>query len=145
MAERREVRWCLPAGVEADVYDERCPSRGALDRLADKWSTLVTGALSTGSRRFGELSRAIAGISPKMLTQTLRSLERDGMLTRTQHATIPPQVEYELTALGQSLEALHQRVRTWAEQHVEEIETARLQYERATTRGSSSGETVRNR
>lgn len=129
MARRREPRWCLPRGVHADVYDERCASRRALDRLADKWSTLVTGALSERPRRFGELSRAIPGVSPKMLTQTLRSLERDGMLTRTQHPTIPPQVEYELTALGRSLETLHQGVRSWSERNIEEIETARLRYD----------------
>lgn len=126
---QREARWCLPPGVEADVYDTRCASRRALDRLGDKWSTLVTGALSDGPLRFGQLSRTVPGVTPKMLTQTLRSLEQDGMVTRTHHPTIPPQVEYELTALGRSLEALHQQVRTWAEQHVEEVETARLRYE----------------
>jgi len=137
MAKRPEVRWCLPRGVRADVYDNACASRRALDRLADKWSTLVTGALSTGPQRFGQLSRIIPGVSPKMLTQTLRSLERDGMLTRTQHPTIPPQVEYELTSLGGGLEVLHQQVRSWAEDHVEEIETARLRYEQ---RERASGE-----
>lgn len=133
MVKRPDVRWCLPRGVNADVYDDRCASRGVLDRLADKWSTLVTGALTEGPRRFGQLSRKIPGVSPKMLTQTLRNLERDGMLTRTQHETVPPQVDYELTALGRSLETLHQHVRAWAEAHVEAIETARMRYGQRTT------------
>lgn len=120
--------WCLPAGVSANVYDERCPSRQALDRIGDKWTTLITGALSTGTLRFSELRRTIPGVSPKMLTQTLRSLERDGLVERRQYPTIPPRVEYTLTSLGTGLEQLHASIRVWAEANIEAIETARLRY-----------------
>lgn len=121
--------WCLPKGVAADVYQEPCPSRQVLDRIADKWTTLVTGSLSTGTQRFSQLKRAIPGISQKMLTQTLRSLERDGLVERHQYPTIPPKVEYRLTSLGRGLEGLHAQIRAWAELHVEEIETNRRRYE----------------
>ncbi len=120
--------WCLPVGVSANVYHEPCPSRQALDRIADKWSTLITGALSEGTLRFSELRRAIPGISQKMLTQTLRSLERDGLVERRQYPTIPPRVEYTLTSLGEGLEELHAAIRAWAEAHIEAIETARMRY-----------------
>ncbi len=120
--------WCLPVGVSANVYHEVCPSRQALDRIADKWTTLITGALSEGTLRFGELRRAIPGVSPKMLTQTLRSLERDGLIERRQYPTIPPRVEYTLTPLGDGLEELHARIRAWAESHIEEIETSRRRF-----------------
>ncbi len=120
--------WRLPEGVAANVYDQRCASRQALDRIGDKWTTLITGALSAGTLRFSELRRAVPGVSQKMLTQTLRSLERDGLVERRQHLTIPPRVEYTLTALGAGLEGLHLQIRTWAEANIEAIETARLQY-----------------
>lgn len=120
--------WCLPEGVAANVYDQRCPSRQALDRIGDKWTTLITGALSEGTLRFSELRRAIPGVSQKMLTQTLRSLERDGLVDRRQYPTIPPRVEYTLTSLGTGLEGLHAQVRAWAEANIEAIETARLHY-----------------
>jgi DNA-binding HxlR family transcriptional regulator len=118
--------------VTANVYSEECPSRAALDRLGDRWSTLVTGVLSDGPQRFGALQRAVPGISAKMLTQTLRTLERDGMVHRHQFATIPPAVEYTLTALGEGLESLHASIRTWAQDHIEEIQTSRLNYDAAT-------------
>lgn len=121
--------WCLPEGKTANVYNEPCPSRQALDRIADKWSTLITGGLSDGTKRFSELQRMIPGISQKMLTQSLRSLERDGLVERRQHPTIPPKVEYTLTPLGVSLQEVHATVRSWAESHIEEIETARLSYQ----------------
>lgn len=120
--------WRLPTGVAANVYDERCASRQALDRIGDKWTTLITGALAEGTLRFGELRRAIPGVSQKMLTQTLRSLERDGLVDRCQYPTIPPRVDYTLTSLGAGLEGLHAQVRAWAEANIEAIETARLQY-----------------
>ena len=86
---------------------------------------MITGALSEGTLRFSELRRAIPGVSPKMLTQTLRSLERDGLIERRQYPTIPPRVEYTLTPLGEGLEELHAGIRAWAEAHIEEIETSR--------------------
>jgi len=123
-----EASWQLPEGVAADVYDTRCPSRQVLDRIGDKWTTLLTGALSQGTRRFSELARDVPGISQKMLTSTLRSLERDGMVERRLHAAVPPKVEYTLTPLGEGLEEVHRGLRTWAEAHIEAIETARLRY-----------------
>lgn len=121
--------WCLPVGISANVYNEPCPSRQALDRIADKWTTLITGALSEETLRFSELQRAIPGVSQKMLTQTLRSLERDGLIQRRQYETIPPKVTYTLTDLGKGLEKLHAQIRDWAENNIEEIETSRLRYE----------------
>lgn len=120
--------WCLPRGVSANVYNEPCPSRQVLDRIADKWSMLVTGALSQQTQRFGGLRREVPGISAKMLTATLRGLEQDGLVHRRQYPTIPPKVEYSLTPLGHSLEHVHGLVRQWAEANVEAIETARLRY-----------------
>ena len=93
--------------------------------LADKWTVLIVGALAGGPRRFGELRDAIDGVSEKMLTQTLRSLERDGLVTRTVHPVQPPHVEYRLTRLGATLEEPLAALRGWAERHIGEIERAR--------------------
>src|SRR5215471_18475160 len=86
-----------------NVLDQRCESRQALDRIADKWTCLVVYALMQGPRRHGELRRTIQGISQKMLTQTLRSMEADGLVRRTVIDVIPPHVEYSLTPLGDTL------------------------------------------
>jgi DNA-binding HxlR family transcriptional regulator len=86
-----------------NAYVAKCPTRGLLDAISDKWVSLILTALADGPRRYGELSRAIAGVTQKMLTQTLRRLERDGLLTRTVTAGVPVQVEYRLTPLGVSL------------------------------------------
>lgn len=123
----------LSSGLPADVYSAPCPSRAALDRLADKWSVLLVGALSGGSQRFSELRTSVEGISEKMLTQTLRSLERDGLVTRTVYATVPPRVDYELTPLGRSLNRPMAAVRAWAEQHVNEVQEARAAYDGASS------------
>jgi DNA-binding HxlR family transcriptional regulator len=119
---------CLPAHPTPDVYSPSCPSRLVLDRIGGKWTTLITGALSTGPRRYSELRRDIPGVSEKMLAQTLRELERDGLVIRTQYPGIPPHVEYRLTELGASLETLHQHVREWAETNVRAIEAARARH-----------------
>jgi DNA-binding HxlR family transcriptional regulator len=103
------------------VYDENCPTRLALDRIADKWTVLIVGKLAGGTRRFGELRREVTGISPKVLTQKLRELERDGLVTRKVYASVPPKVEYSLTPLGQTLIGLLDAVRTWAETHIERV------------------------
>lgn len=124
----KQPRWQLPDGVSADVYDARCPSRQVLDRIGDKWTTLLTGALSHGTRRFSELARDVPGISQKMLTSTLRSLERDGMVERRLYPSVPPKVEYTLTPLGEGLEQLHCALRSWAEANIEAVETSRLRY-----------------
>lgn len=84
-------------------YARDCPTRQILDRIGDRWTVLVIGALADGPQRFTELRARIDGVSQKMLTQTLRALERDGLAARTVYAEVPPRVEYELTELGRSL------------------------------------------
>jgi DNA-binding HxlR family transcriptional regulator len=111
------------------VYSAICPSRKALDRIADKWTALVIGALNRGPRRFGQLRVEVEGISHKMLTQTLRSMERDGLVKRRVLSTVPLHVEYELTELGFSLEEPLSAVRDWAERHINELEKARAAYD----------------
>src|SRR5947209_13777370 len=92
----------------ASVMDAQCPSRLVLDRIADKWTALIIQILARGTMRYAALQREIGGISQKMLTQTLRSLERDGLVQRTVHPVVPPKVEYSLTRLGRTLiEPLH--------------------------------------
>jgi DNA-binding HxlR family transcriptional regulator len=111
--------------VEPNVLDQNCESRQALDRIADKWTCLIVYALLDGPRRHGELRRAIGGISQKMLTQTLRSLEGDGLVRRTVIATIPPHVEYALTPLGETLGAPLEAICRWAMDHLAEVQAAR--------------------
>lgn len=120
----------------------RCASRQVLDALSDKWVTLVLHALADGPLRRGELSRAVAGATQKMLTQTLRELERDGSLTRTIIPEVPVRVEYELTPLGSSMLGLVQTIRDWAEAHINEIEAARSAYpcEEPDRRPAASGQ-----
>ena len=115
--------------AEYDVFMADCPSRQLLDRLSDKWVTLVLCALEDGPQRYSQLARTIAGVSQKMLTQTLRSLERDGMLTRSVTATVPVTVTYELTALGRSLLVVFARVKVWAESHMGAVLEARASYD----------------
>jgi DNA-binding HxlR family transcriptional regulator len=122
------------ARQEYDAFLAVCPSRQLLDRISDKWVALVLAALgSDGPRprqdsvgaaramRYSELSRRLAGVSQKMLTQTLRSLERDGLLTRTVTPTVPVTVTYELTDLGASLQQVMLGVKAWAEAHMDEV------------------------
>jgi DNA-binding HxlR family transcriptional regulator len=104
-----------------NVYKSTCPTRQVLDCIADKWSVLVVGCLLEGSRRSGELRREIEGVSQKMLTQTLRALERDGLVHRQVFPTVPPMVEYSLTPLGRSLGDIVDELRQWSERHVEQI------------------------
>jgi DNA-binding HxlR family transcriptional regulator len=99
--------------------------REVLDRIGDKWSLLVIGALRTGPLRFGELERAVAGISPRMLTWTLKHLVEDGLVARTAHAEVPPRVEYALTGLGRSLVPLLLALADWAMAHRAEINAHR--------------------
>ncbi|WP_405646928.1 winged helix-turn-helix transcriptional regulator [Streptomyces sp. NBC_00019] len=123
-AQRREQ-----ARVEYDAFIRGCPTNQLLDRLSDKWVSLVVSALSTGPMRYSDLTRKIAGVSPKMLTQTLRSLERDGILVRTVTPSVPVRVDYELTPLGHSLAVLLTAVKDWAETHIEEVHQARERYD----------------
>lgn len=126
---RVPLSW-LPDGRPADVFSAPCPSRAALDRIADKWTVLIVVALTDGPLRYGRLRRAIEGVSEKMLTQTLRSLERDGLIRRTVHPTTPPSVEYALTDLGRTLQTPLSAVRDWAERYINDVEAARLRYDR---------------
>jgi DNA-binding HxlR family transcriptional regulator len=112
-----------------DAFLAVCPSQKLLDRISDKWVTLIVTALASGPDcvgepgplRYSQLARTLAGISPKMLTQTLRSLERDGLVSRTAAATVPVTVTYELTDLGLSLHAMIRGIKSWAETHMDEV------------------------
>jgi DNA-binding HxlR family transcriptional regulator len=112
-----------------DVYAADCPSRKILDRVGDKWSTLLIVLLDDGSKRFSELRRSIHGISHKMLTQTLRNLERDGLVNRTVYAQVPPRVEYALTPMGKTLYAPVTSLLRWSEEHVNQVAAAQAQYD----------------
>ena len=117
--------------VEPDIYDRNCPSRQVLDRIGDTWSVLVVVSLAHGPRRYSELARRIDGVSPKMLTQTLRALERDGLISRTVHAVVPPRVDYALTKLGESLLDLVGALESWAQTHMDDVQAARSRYDLA--------------
>ena len=106
-----------------------CEIRDLLDRLADKWSLLVIELLGTGTRRFTELHREIDEISQRMLTLTLRHLERDGLITRTVHPVVPPRVDYALTDLGRSLLVAIEGLVSWTRAHRHEIAAARTGYD----------------
>jgi DNA-binding HxlR family transcriptional regulator len=130
------------AKVDYDAFLAGCPSRQLLDRISDKWVTLILAALGSDgphppgddcvgeprSMRYSELSRRLAGVSQKMLTQTLRSLERDGLLTRTVTPTVPVTVTYELTDLGLSLQHVMRGIKVWAEAHMDEVLANREEY-----------------
>jgi DNA-binding HxlR family transcriptional regulator len=119
------------------VFDSQYGSRQVLDLLAEKWTALVLYALAFGVKRHRELKREIKGISQKMLTRTLRNLERDGLVKRTVYHVVPPRVEYALTPLGETLSELLKDICTWAEAHFAEIEAARVEYDhKATAVGS---------
>jgi len=111
--------------AQPNVLDQNCESRQALDRIADKWTCLVVYALLDGPLRHGELKRTIQGISQKMLTQTLRSMERDGLVQRTVIDVIPPHVEYSLTPLGRTLSDPLVAICRWAMEHLPEMQAAR--------------------
>ena len=116
-----------------DAFDPECPTRVVLDRLGDKWTVLVIGALAEGPLRFTELRGRVGAVTAKVLTQTLRALERDGLLTRTVHAAVPPRVDYELTPLGRSLRTPVDALRSWAEHNVSVILAAREAHDAAAT------------
>lgn len=126
------------AKTEYNAFLAMCPSRQLLDRLSDKWVVLVLCALggdgaanpgTPSSMRYSELSRLLAGVSQKMLTQTLRSLERDGLITRTVTPTVPVTVDYALTDLGLSLHQTARHLRTWAQEHMDDVQTHRDAYD----------------
>lgn len=112
-----------------NVYDAKCPTRLVLSRIADKWTVLVVTALECETKRFSTLQREIGGVSQKMLTQTLRGLERDGLIKRTIYPTVPPKVEYSLTALGRTLVVMLDAIRAWSETNIEEVLKAQSKYD----------------
>jgi DNA-binding HxlR family transcriptional regulator len=116
-----------------DVYNKNCPTRLVLDRIADKWTVLTVGALAEETKRFGELRRELDGISQKMLTQTLRGLERDGLVSRQVYPTVPPKVEYSLTSLGKTLIELLEGIRNWSESNIEHVIEAQQAYDEQAT------------
>ena len=117
------------AFLRGNVYDATCPTRMILDRIADKWTVLIVSQLADGTYRFGEIRRKVGGISPKVLTQTLRALERDGILVRRIYASVPPKVEYSLTPLGRTLTELFTAVQDWAETHIESVVDAQKRFD----------------
>ncbi len=122
--------------AESNVYAADCPTRQILDRIADKWTPLIILLLEDGSKRFSTLQRRIDGISHKMLTQTLRNLERDGIISRAVYPEVPPRVEYTLTPLGKTLCAPLAAIVTWSEEHIAEVTAAQARYDgREVTRG----------
>lgn len=125
------------AKIEFDAYLAQCPSRRVLERISDKWVTLVMCALADGPQRYSQLARHIAGVSPKMLTQTLRNLERDGLVDRSVTPTVPVTVDYRLTDLGRSLQHEVAALKTWSERHIDRIEAARAAYD-ATAESSTN-------
>ncbi len=129
----------MPTRTAADRRDEAkraynaflasCPTRQLLDTLADKWVCLVIAALADGTQRYSDLGRHIAGVSQKMLTQTLRTMERDGLVERQITASVPVRVDYSLTRLGTSLLPVMASIKTWAESHMDEVHVARETYD----------------
>ena len=140
MATTTTARKRAQAKVEYDAFLAVCPSRKLLDRISDKWVALILAALGSGPEcageprpmRYSELSRLLAGVSQKMLTQTLRSLERDGLISRTVVPTVPVTVSYELTELGLSLHQMMRGLKTWAETHMDDVLANRAMHDTGT-------------
>jgi DNA-binding HxlR family transcriptional regulator len=129
--EPRHTRGTAPCPTNRAEQTQTCEIRDLLDRLADKWSLLVVELLGGGTHRFTELRRAIDGISQRMLTLTLRQLERDGLVRRTVHPIVPPRVDYELTSLGITLLDAVAPLVAWTRAHRDEIADARAGYDAA--------------
>ncbi|HZT11832.1 MAG TPA: helix-turn-helix domain-containing protein [Candidatus Baltobacteraceae bacterium] len=116
--------------IAGDPYASNCPARALLDRIADKWTTLVIGVLAEHQpRRFSELRRAVGGISQKMLTQTLRDMERDGLVRRDVYPEIPPRVEYALTPLGLTLREPLSALARWSQHYFAEVRQAQVRFD----------------
>ena len=117
------------AVFDFDILSPACPSRTVLRHVVDRWTPLVVTVLADGPSRFGQLRARVGGVTPKVLTQTLRSMERDGLVTRTQLPGVPPRVDYELTDLGRSLQAPIDALRTWIEANSARILAHRESYD----------------
>lgn len=120
-----------PADAAISVLS--CPPRQALDLFGDRWTMIVVKALAGGNQRYGVLHRSIGGISQKMLTQTLRTMERDGFVRRTVYPVVPPRVDYGLTSLGETLIVLLAAMGGWAEQYMDDVVQARQNHDAAVT------------
>ncbi|WLS01857.1 winged helix-turn-helix transcriptional regulator [Shinella oryzae] len=114
-----------------DIYEENCPTRQVLDRLADKWALLILDRVKHEPMRFNHLKRDIKGISQKALSQTLKKLERDGLVSRTVHPTVPVTVAYALTPLGATLKETVAAIAHWAERHMDSVLDAQRAYDGA--------------
>ena len=110
-------------------YDSKCPTRVVLDRIADKWTVLVLGLLCQRPLRFNQLRREVDGLTQKMLSQTLKALERDGLVTRKAFPTVPVTVEYSITPLGATLSATVDELQRWARDHIGEVVKAQQRYD----------------
>ena len=119
----------VSATTGGDPYQQGCPTRRILDRIGDRWTVLVVGALADDTARFSELKRRIEGISQKMLTQTLREMERDGLVTRTMYAQVPVRVEYRLTRAGRSLRGPLKALEEWSIEHLGAVTAAQQSYD----------------
>lgn len=110
---------------QPNVFDPNCGSRRVLELIADKWTAIVVYALARGTCRFGQLQRDVGGVSQKVLTATLRNLERDGLVERNVYPVVPPRVEYTLTPLGQTLTEPLAAICKWSEEHLADVDEAR--------------------
>jgi DNA-binding HxlR family transcriptional regulator len=126
-----EIEQPLQIVTSWNAYQAACPTRLMLNRIADKWTVLVLGLLESETKRFSTLQREIGGISQKMLTQTLRGLERDGLIARMVYPEVPPRVEYKITPLGNTLVGLLAALRDWSETHMDEVLQAQRDYDQA--------------
>jgi DNA-binding HxlR family transcriptional regulator len=140
--ESHQVPSAKPSGAKAmqipNPYDADCPTRMILDRIGDKWAVLVLGLLENGPVRFNQLRRRIEGLSQKMLSQTLKNLERDGLVDRRAFPTVPVTVEYSITALGRTLGATLDSLRLWAETHIADVQAAQKRYDTRPGQGGTS-------
>ncbi|QNE35386.1 helix-turn-helix transcriptional regulator [Leifsonia shinshuensis] len=116
--------------LRGNPYLAGCPTRRILDRIGDRWTVLVVGALGTETRRFSDVRRHVEGISQKMLTQTLRALERDGLVSRTVYPEVPVRVEYALTAAGLTLREPLRALELWSIEHLDDIEASNGNYDK---------------
>jgi DNA-binding HxlR family transcriptional regulator len=117
------------SALEYSPYASECPSRQLLDRIGDRWSVLTIGSLVDGPQRYSAIAARVEGVSQKMLTQTLRALERDGLVTRTVFPEIPPHVEYALTERGHSLRTLLEPLVEWATSNMDDVAVSRAEYD----------------
>ena len=130
MATKSAAEKRAEAKHEYDAFLAACPTRQVVATLADKWACLVVNALADEPKRHGELMRMIAGASQKMLTQTLRTLERDGIVSRSITASVPVRVDYALTDLGESIMPVLRALKAWSEANIEDVLAARAAYDK---------------